>query len=106
MNRSGEYRNRWALGLSVVSSLFIFISFAFYKGYISLGNDSGQIIAAEQKYSDQVASIVTPASPLQNTKETFEAAFNEINKQYQEFKDSLSNVFVPFISGIEIYERK
>jgi len=45
-------------------------------------------------------------SPIENTKQVFGAAFDEIGKQYQELKDSFSSVFVPFISSIEVYERE
>ena len=102
MSKPEEYRNRWALGLSVTLSVFIFVSFAFYKGYLSFGSEK---LAVGQKYSEQVASVVIAPSPVENTRKTFETAFEEINKKYQEFKDSLSAVFVPFITGIEVYER-
>lgn len=107
MTKPEEHRNRWALGLTITFFVLIFVSFAFYKGYLGFGKDN--IIATQQKSGNQVANIASAESvpsPLQNTKETFIAAFEEIDKKYQEFKDSMSAVFVPFITGIEVYERK
>ncbi|MEK7669149.1 MAG: hypothetical protein AAB350_00960 [Patescibacteria group bacterium] len=106
MEREESYRNRWALGLSVSLTLVIFFSFAFYKGYLSFGNNN---LIAGKKSTSQMANVVSAKSvpsPIQNTKEVFGAAFAEIGKQYQEFIDSVSSVFVPFISSIEVYERK
>lgn len=106
MEKPEEYRNRWALGLAVTLSVFIFVSFAFYKGFLSFGN--GNAIAGV-KSQNQVANVVSAEalpSPIENTKETFSAAFDEIGNQYQQFKDSISAVLVPFFTGIEVYERK
>jgi hypothetical protein len=102
MVKPEEHRNKWALGLAVVFSVLIFVSFAFYKGYLSFGN-------IYQKSGNQVANVISAdaaPSPIENTKQTFKAAFEEIDKQYQEFKNSMAAVFVPFITGIEVYERK
>lgn len=106
MERDEDYRGRWALGLSVFFTLVIFFSFAFYKGYLSLG---GEANLASQKSSSQMANVVSAdavPSPIQNTKQVFGAAFDEIGKKYNEFIDSISSVFVPFVSSIEVYERK
>ena len=91
-----------ALGLAVTLSVFIFISFAFYRGFISFGNDN----AISKNQAANVISAKSVPSPIQNSKETFTTAFDEIGKQYQKFKDSMSAVFVPFITSIEVYERK
>jgi hypothetical protein len=102
MEQSEEHRNKWALGLTIVFSVIIFTSFVFYRGFINFGN--GKI-----KSSTQMASVVSAKSvpsPLETSKGTLMAAFGEINKQYQEFKNSMANVLVPFISGIDVYERK
>jgi hypothetical protein len=107
MEKSEEHRNKWALGLSVTFSILIFTSFTFYKGYLSFGSHNDVI--TRQNPGNQIAAVVsaeTAASPIENTKKTFEAAFGEISKQYQSFTDSLSAVFVPFITGIEVYKRK
>ena len=102
MAKSEEHRNKWALGLAVTFSVFIFVSFAFYKGYLSFGNNN---IMPKNQTANVVSADLAP-SPIQNTKETLKAAFGEINKQYQDFKNSISAVLVPFVTGIEVYERK
>ena len=101
MAQSETHRNRWALGLASTFTILIFISFAFYRGFLSFGNPNNA--------KNQVASVVSAEkipSPLQNTKQTFSSAFSEIDKQYQNFKNSLESVLVPFVTGIEVYERK
>jgi hypothetical protein len=106
MEKSEDSRNRWALGLTITLSLMIFVSFAFYKGYLSFGNNNA---IAAQKSSGQTASVVAAKSvpsPIQNTEETFKAAFDELNQQYQKFTDSVSSVLVPFVTGIEVYKRQ
>jgi hypothetical protein len=107
MEKPEEHRNKWALGLATTLTLIIFVSFAFYRGYLSFGN-SGTI--AEVKSQNQTAaavlSVKSVPSPIENTKETFKSAFDEIGKQYGEFTDSMSNVLVPFFTGIEVYQRK
>jgi len=102
MQRDEAYRNKWALGLSVSLTIVIFLSFAFYKGFLSFGNSN---MVSKNQVANVVSAEVVP-SPIENTKETFSAAFGEIGKQYQEFKDSISTVLVPFFTGIEVYERK
>ncbi len=105
MEKPEEHRNKWAFGLAVVFSIFIFTGFAFYRGFLSLNINIG-------KTSAQVANVVSVVSaksvpsPIETSKETFSAAFSEIGKQYQSFKDSMEAVFVPFVSGIDVYQRK
>jgi hypothetical protein len=102
MAKPEEHRNKWALGLSVSLTVFIFVSFAFYKGYLSFGNAN---VAPKSQTASAVSAKSVP-SPIQSTKETFGAAFGEISKQYKEFTDSVSAVLVPFVTGIEVYQRK
>ncbi|PIR40199.1 MAG: hypothetical protein COV33_01045 [Candidatus Zambryskibacteria bacterium CG10_big_fil_rev_8_21_14_0_10_34_34] len=106
MEKSEEYRNRWALGLTVVCSIFIFIGWGFFTGFLSFRNDN-QVIG--QKSGSQTASVVSAKlvpTPIENTKNTFKSVFNGMKEQYKEFKDSMADVFVPFITGIDFYERK
>ena len=102
MEKPEEHRSKWALGLAIASTALIFISFSFYKGYLGFG---GGGVASKNQVANVVSAESAP-SPIQNTKETFTNAFGEINKKYQEFKDSVSSVLVPFVTGIEVYERK
>src|SRR3989344_2663368 len=98
MERDEEHRNKWALGLTVALSVFIFTGFAFYNGYLNFNNSPKQI-------ANVVSADLAP-TPLKNSKQTFGAAFEEISKQYGLFKESVSAVLVPFITGIEVYDRK
>jgi hypothetical protein len=102
MEKPEEHRNKWALGLSVTFTVLIFISFAFYKGYLTFGNG----YTAPQTQTANVVSAKSVPTPIESTGETFKTAFDEIKKQYNSFTDSLSAVFVPFITGIEVYQRK
>lgn len=106
MEQPEAHRNRWALGLSITFSVLIFVSFAFYKGFFNFGSVD---LIGSQKSKSQVANVISAdvaLSPIQNTKATLGAAFKEIGKKYEELKTSVSNVFVPFVTGIEVYERK
>ena len=103
LEKPDHHRENWALVMATFFSVFIFVSFAFYRGFLSFGGDY-QI--AEQKPTVELASVASVPTPIQSTKDTFTNAFKEIDNQYQQFKDSLSAVFVPFITGIEVYERK
>lgn len=101
MRKSEKERNRWALGASMLLSLMIFVGFGFYKGYITIGDPS-------LKPSGQVANAVSAKaapSPIQNSKETLTEVFGEMGERYREFKETVSGVLVPFVTGIEVYER-
>ena len=102
MEKPEKHRNKWALGLSVTFTMLIFVSFAFYKGYLSFGNG----YMAPKNQTANVVDAESVLSPIESTKETFKTAFGEIEKQYKNFTDSLSAVFVPFVTGIDVYERK
>jgi|SRR3989344_5405296 len=97
MERDEEHRNKWALGMTVALSVFIFTGFAFYNGYLKIPSSS--------QAANVVSADLAP-TPLTNSKQTFGAAFEEISKQYSLFKESVSAVLVPFITGIEVYDRK
>ena len=105
MRESEEVRGKWAAGLTALSFVFIFFGWAFYKGYVDFGG-SGAKVVEEQKISSakNIAAVAVP-SPLENSKETLGAAFDEIKSKYSALKESLSSVIVPFVTGIEVYER-
>ena len=106
MQKSEEHRNKWALGLTVAFSVFIFVSFGFYKGYLNFGNPDSMVAQSATKNIANVISADLAPSPIENSKRLFGDTFGEIIEQYNSLKDSLSAVFVPFITGIEIYDRK
>ncbi len=105
MQKPESHRHKWALGLTLFFSMLIFVSFAFYRGFISFGN-TGTL--ADKKPLNNMANVVSAESvpsPIENSRETFKSSFDGIKKQYQSFKDSVSSVFVPFITGIDVYQR-
>lgn len=104
MEREDSYRNRWALGLTISLSLVIFTSFAFYKGYLSVGSPK-MATASKNQVANVVAAEKAP-SPIQSSASTFKSFFYEIDKQYQDFKASVADVLVPFVTGIDVYERE
>lgn len=104
LNKPEASRNQWALSLAVLCSVLIFVGFGFYRGFLGFGGAT----LASSKNSDQLASVISAEkapSPIANTKGTFRSVFSEISAQYQDLKESLSAVFVPFVTGIEVYER-
>ena len=106
MEKSEKHRNKWALSLAVVCSVFIFTGWGFFTGFLNFENNN-QVVG--QKSGSQTAAVVSAKlvpTPIENTKETFKSAFGGIKEQYQEFKNSMADVFVPFITGIEVYEKK
>ncbi len=102
MQKSEKERNGWALGLSISLSLLILVSFGFYKGFLSFG-------APGAKPASQTANVISAEeapSPIENSKKIFSGALSEINAQYRELKETVSDVLVPFVTGIEVYERE
>lgn len=107
MQKTDRERQKWALGLSVTLSVFIFFGWAFVNGYLNFSNQNA--VMAESGLRKDMASVVSAdeaPTPLESSKETFGAAFAEIGKTYNEFMESMSAVLVPFVSGIEVYERQ
>ena len=107
MQKSENERQKWALGLAASLSVFIFFGWAFVNGYLNFG--AKNTVVAESISKKDSASVVLAQdalTPVESSKETFGAAFQEIGKQYSEFKDSIYSVLVPFVTGIEVYERK
>ena len=107
MQQPAEYRNRWAVGLSITLSLFIFMSYGVYKGFIDIGFSQSKIVeTTETVRVSNTASVNMAPSPFESSKKTIDVAFEEIGKQYTNLKNSVSAVFVPSFTGIEVYERK
>ncbi len=104
MSKSEEVRGRWALGITIVLTLFIFGGFGLYRGFITLPNiNTGRIVAEETIQQENVANVI---SPFENSMNTFRVAFDEIGKQYNSIKANVLDVFVPFFTSIDVYERK
>lgn len=99
MKMPRKRRERWALYLASISFIVIFLAFVFHKGYFDLNSS---------KSSNQMAGVAVNEipSPIKNAKEIFIPTLGEITAKYRDLKDSLSDVFVPFITSIEVYERR
>ncbi len=106
MEREESHREKWALGLSVTMSVFILVGFAFYRGFITINHNEPIVKRQIAEQSATVAAASEASSPISNTKEAFKAAFQEIHKKYNEAVSSVSAVIVPFVTGIDVYERK
>lgn len=103
--RPESYRHKVAFFTATAISLIIFAGWAGSKGYIGLPN--GQVAyEPEQNVAALAASQTEPASPFDNSMNAFKAAFSQFGEEFESLKESLSNVLVPFISGIEVYESK
>lgn len=102
MQKPERTRSNWALGLSTLITALILVSFGFYKGFLGFGT------GAVRPYLEQasVLSVTQAPSPMQSTSEAFKSAWGEVSQKYNELKDEISNVLVPFFTSIEVYERK
>lgn len=108
MRQDEKKRANWALGLSISVFSLILVGFAFQKGYINVGNNQDSQFVSNTSKSN-VASVIEASSapsPLENTRQTIDVATSQIKNQYKSFLDSVSAVLVPFVSGIDVYERK
>lgn len=101
MEKPEAHREKWALGLTVFLTAIIFFSWTLYKGYFDLGDSS--TVAKEEPKIQTAAAAMAPG-PIENSKNTIRNAFDDFRKQYNDFKESVSSVIVPFITGIEVYE--
>lgn len=104
MQQPEEHRKKWAAGLTIACSILVLTGFAFHKGFLSV-NVSGILAKEEAPKQVAAAAAADAPSPVDNAKETFQAAFGEIKETYKEFTSSLSDVIVPFMTGIEVYQK-
>jgi len=98
-----SYKRGVALGLSVMLTLVIALGWAGQKGMIGGGTVAE---GGKGEKASLTASVGTALTPIESSKHSFASGFEEIKKTYQSFKDSLSDVLVPFVTGIEVYEKK
>ena len=92
--KSESTRRKIAFGTSLAISLLIFASWFYHKGYLDYGTP---IIA--QKSEETSVPVV------KNTISSFDSVFTQIGKQYDAFKESVASVLVPFITGIDVYNK-
>ena len=100
-----SYKHKFAFFTATFISLIIFAGWAGSKGYIGL--PSGEVAyTPEQNVAAASSAKLEVPSPFDNSMNAIKAAFGQFGEQYNSLKESLSNVLVPFISGIEVYESK
>ena len=98
-----EYRKKLALGLSS-GFLFTMLSVWVYSNGF-LGFSEPLIVKNVEDPKVLIDKKDGATSPIANTANTFGSLWGEIGDQYNSFKESLSNVLVPFITGIEVYHK-
>ncbi len=111
--RPESYRHKVAFFTAAALSLAIFISWAGAKGFISLpqgqvayGPDIQNTSYQSKLGTGQAAAVSEAPSPLDNSINALKTAFSQFGDGFNSLKESFFNVFVPFISGIEVYESK
>lgn len=93
-------RRRAALGASLLVTTIIFATWVGTKGWINFGTPEKKMQTA------QVIDAKSAISPFDSSKRTIQEVGSGIESAYRDFKESVSRVLVPFVTGIEIYERK
>ncbi|HEY4515717.1 MAG TPA: hypothetical protein VJH67_00840 [Candidatus Paceibacterota bacterium] len=96
--KSESYRHKVAFFTASALTLAVLVGWAGYRGFINM--PSGTVA-----YEETLEIEVVP-SPIQNSRNAFGAAFEKFIEQFDSFKESIANVLVPFMSGIEVYESK
>jgi hypothetical protein len=89
-----------AFGGAVIVSLLIASGWVYSTGYL----DYGTPVVAESSIKKEEIKKVAPA-PLANASSSFDSIFAQISEQYDALKASVASVFVPFITGIDVYNK-
>jgi hypothetical protein len=122
LEKPESYRHKVAAGSAFALTLMIAGVWAYTNGFFGFGttttvtrSESQQLIASVIASDSSVSASATKTaprksdntanSPLDNTKNAFGAAFGEMGKKFDMLKESLASVLVPFITGIEVYEK-
>lgn len=111
--RNKPEKTRKTIALSVSGAVFLsMFSIWFYaNGYFGFSKPT--TITADPESQTQLANVSSSlssdkkeySSPFQNTKNVFSGTIEQISKQYDLLKESLSSVFVPFITSIDVYQK-
>lgn len=101
-----SYRHKVAFFAATVLSFLIFVGWAGFKGYIALPNGTVAYEPQAQNIAAVAGAKTEAPSPFDNSVSALKAAWSQFGDEYASLKESLSNVLVPFISGIEVYESK
>ena len=89
-----------ALGLSLALTLVISLGWAGQRGWLNNGE------VAQAPKANQITSNTLALSPIQSSKKSLASGLSGLEGLYEAVKNSVASVFVPFITGIEVYERK
>lgn len=100
-NKPEDARRRAALGMSLVITAIIFAGWLGSKGWIGLPQKNDTRLQTAQ-----VIDAKNVESPIDTSKKALSGAGIEIKSAINDFNESISRVLVPFMTGIEIYERK
>ncbi|MEK7642667.1 MAG: hypothetical protein AAB392_02625 [Patescibacteria group bacterium] len=100
-----HHKRSVAFGLSLVLTFVVALG---WLGQKSLFDGSPSVAKnAKTEAKKQTASAIDSApSPLESSKKSVSSGLNEVKEAYENLKESLADVLVPFITGIEVYERK
>src|SRR6185436_19629216 len=101
-----EYRKKLALGISSGVLFVMLLSWVYLNGFLGFGEP----IIAEKNSNNtsQTASVAlsdSSISPFDSSKSTFSGILNSIADQYHLLVETIGSVMVPFVRGIEVYEK-
>ncbi len=96
--RPENERNHIALGLSVFLTLVVFFGW-------SVGKQSN-VIAKKPTPSVQTASVAQNTSVWDTTISSIRPMIEQLKETFYSARESVENVLVPFVTGIEVYEKE
>ena|SRR3989344_7976509 len=103
-----SYRHKLALLTASGIMLVVVTLWATSNGFVGLPQRSSTVTQydATRVYRGNSISIDDTPSPIENSKGALGAALSQFMEEWNSIKDSMANVFTPFISGIEVYQSK
>lgn len=105
LKKPESYRKKAALATTLALFAIILFSWSFYEGLITFPDK--EISGFPRDNLAASAALEKEAlSPMENISGAFDSVFKEFKNEYNALKESLESVFVPFISGIEVYESR
>jgi hypothetical protein len=113
LEKPESYRKKMAFASTAVLFLTIFFSWVSYKGIWSenpqLAADLKQsnLASVEVSSGNQVNldnSNSKPSNTVSTPAESAGSAFDILKDQFKLFKSAIGSVFVPFMTGIEVYD--
>ena len=105
LEKPKEHREKWANGLSILLCIVILFSWVVYRGFFGI-SFSNNTLVKEETNKENLANIISAdlaPSPTENTKNFVMDSFGQMKEEVKNFKSSIESVFVPFITGIDVY---